>query len=157
MPTITFYRQARQDGGVRTGIEIDREVVFGRLESGRDAPNPLLTWYVIVECEGESLPGQSEDARQWLLANTAVIRHGLESIAEKIEPGLDLDPGPQQQEIAGAPHGVKMTVIYTAIRRFEAQRMAGVLRDIAAHWEDCIRILPEIQPASTKKGEGIFY
>ena len=35
MTTINFYRQARVDGGKRTGVEIDGETVLERFESGK--------------------------------------------------------------------------------------------------------------------------
>jgi hypothetical protein len=148
MPVITFYRQARQDGGIRTGIEIDRDVIFGRYEPGPDEDKPLLTWYVDVDCQGESLPFRPDVVRQWLLDNSAPIRRGLEAIAEEIASGLDLHLGVQEREIPGAPGGVKVTVSYTAIRRFEAQRLAQVVRDFAEHWDDRIRNLPETLPVT---------
>jgi len=41
MPTITFFRQARNDGGVRTGIEVEGQTVLSRFE-GEEADDPAL-------------------------------------------------------------------------------------------------------------------
>ena len=40
MPNLTFYRQARIDGGIRTGIELDEDTVFEYFEEGGSEPDP---------------------------------------------------------------------------------------------------------------------
>jgi hypothetical protein len=45
MSTTTFYRQARRDGGMRSGIDIDDNPAFMRFEEGRSEdfdPTPAL-------------------------------------------------------------------------------------------------------------------
>jgi hypothetical protein len=145
MPVITFYRHERQDGGIRTGIEVDKDTILGRYEPGPDDHLPYLTWFVSVDCEGETLPFRPEEVRQWLLDNSEPIRRGLLSCAEEVESGLDFHAGVQEREIAGAPQGVKVTVAYTAIRRFEGQRLAQLIRDVAENWEDRIQNMRETE------------
>src|SRR5438874_10628438 len=89
MHTLSFYRQARQDGGVRTAIEVDSETTFHQFEPGSEESDPALLWYVDLRCEGEDLPSEPEDARKWLLANADLIKHGFRLLADKVAAGVD--------------------------------------------------------------------
>ncbi len=93
MPIITFYRQARQDGGLRTGIEIDHETLVGHFEDGPGAFNPLLTWYVDVECEGAGLPTTEAGVRDWLLSQAPTVTRGLHMVADEIGLGMTRTSG----------------------------------------------------------------
>jgi hypothetical protein len=146
MPTIIYYRQARRDGCIRTGIELDDLVLLGRFEGETDDPDPVLSWYVNVESVGEDLPGEPEAIRRWLLDHGQPIRHGLEAVAEGIDAGLDLQDG-LRREIPVAV-GVVTTLYCRGNRRAESQHMAEILRDIALHWMSRIRDLPAILPAT---------
>ena len=42
MPQLTFFKQMRQDGGVRTGVELDGEVVLGMYSPAPDDSDPSL-------------------------------------------------------------------------------------------------------------------
>ena len=52
MPNLTFYRQKRVDGGVRTGVELDGETVASLFEEGDPERDPALLWFVDLRCEG---------------------------------------------------------------------------------------------------------
>ena len=146
MPLITFYRQARRDGSVRTGIELDKEALLGRFEGESTDFDPVLTWFVDIECAGDHLPDQPDAIRQWLLDQARVIQGGLDAVAADAEAGLDFQNGVLRRKLPGAPNGVTITLICTANRRPEAQQMAEVLRDIAGQWVRRIQDLPAIQP-----------
>ena len=134
MPTITFVRQARRDGGVCTGIDIDDRAVLFRFEAGRRAEDPALLWYVDVRCEGPRLPRDVEAARQWLLRHEPQIRQSLETLARQAPDGLD--PTEWPLTVTKRLSGATITVACSAVRRVEAREMATVLRDVAEHWHD---------------------
>jgi hypothetical protein len=149
MPTLTFFRQARRDGGIRTGIDVDDRTVLSRFEPGRRDEDPALLWYVDVRCTGPRLPRDIDAARQWLTRHAIQVRQALEALealealAAQAPEGLDPSEWPVQttQRIPGAT----ITVAASAVRRPEARGMAATLRDIADHWRqhvDALTILP---------------
>ena len=147
MARISFYRQARRDGGIRTGIEIERHTVLGQFEEGTDEPDPVLTWFLNIECEGEALPTNPEAARQWFVAHAKELRGELESMAELLAVGLDVDSWPFRQKTFKRieDEDVSIEITCSAIRRLEAQQIATQVRDVAERWEDLIRNLPALQ------------
>ena len=131
MPSIVFYRQQRQDGGVRTGVEIDRETLVGHFEEGSDAFNPLLTWYVDVECEGPGLPTTEANVRGWLLSHAPMVTGGLRMVADEIGLGHDPDVWSFQREVPNGPEGVRITITCAANRRAESRQLAAIVRTLA--------------------------
>ncbi|MEY2429019.1 MAG: hypothetical protein QOJ40_1904 [Verrucomicrobiota bacterium] len=141
--TLNFYRQQRKDGGIRTGVEINGDTVFGRFERGNKHEDSALLWYVDIRCAGKNLPTEPEAARQWLLDNSKIIQRAFDELADDLEAGIDL--GTLTRTIAYAPKGVQMTIACSAIRRLEAKAIAKVLRGISARWEELIRRLPALE------------
>ena len=141
MSTITFFRQARQDGGIRTGIDIDRDTVLARFEAGDENADPALLWYVDVRLEGKKLPRTPEAARNLLIEKGPSIRSALLRTAEELAAGMDVSDWPlQRRATIGA--GVRVNIVCSAIRRVEAHQIADVLRDIAEHWDHRVSDLP---------------
>lgn len=134
MSTITFYRQARQDGAVRTGIEIDRNTVLARFDASDSEADPALVWYVDVECTGKSLPDDSDGARNWLLSHEQAIAKGLNDLANEAAVGTDADAWPLQRTLR-AGRGIQVRIKCSAVRRLEGREIAAVLKDIAAQWK----------------------
>lgn len=134
MPTITFFRQARRDGGVRTGIDIDDRTVLSRFEPGRRAEDPALLWYVDVRCEGPRLPRDVQAAREWLIRHEPQVRQALETLAGQVPDGLDPTEWPLKttKRLSGAT----ITVACSAVRRVEARDIATTLQDVAARWQE---------------------
>jgi hypothetical protein len=139
MPTITFFRQARRDGGVRTGIDIDDHTVLSRFEPGRRDEDPALLWYVDVRCTGPRLPRDVDAARQWLIRHGPQIREALDALADQVPEGLDPSEWPLQttKRLSGAT----ITVACSAVRRLEAREMATIVQDIADHWRERLETL----------------
>lgn len=137
MHSLTFYRQARRDGGVRTGIDIDEDTVLVRFDPGKDEPDPALLWYVDVRCRGARLPRDADGAREWLQRQSKTIKRLLEGLADEVPAGADPDQWPLLKEARVGP-GVTITVACAAMRRADAQRISGVLRDTAKHWEEWV-------------------
>jgi hypothetical protein len=145
MSTITFFRQARRDGGIRTGIDIDDRTVLSRFEAGGREDDPALLWYVDVRCAGPRLPRDVEAARQWLIRHEAAVRQALDALARQAPDGVDASEWPLQttKRLAGAT----VTVACSAVRRVEAREMAAVLRDVAEHWRERLDALNVLHAA----------
>src|SRR5438309_1549162 len=85
--TLTFYRQERADGGVRTGIMAGDSTVLELFEAPEEEYDPSLIWSIDIRCHGSSLPFNAEGARAWLLENGAMIRDGLSRFTEHLRAG----------------------------------------------------------------------
>ncbi len=136
MRTITFYRQKRIDGGIRTGVEVGGNTVLSTFESGDGTNDPALLWYVDIICEGPRLPQDSEDARRWLSLQGKNVRRLLDLLAKKVVAGVDSGDWPVHQQ--STIRGVKMRVSCSAVRRLEARKLTDILEDIAQHWDEYV-------------------
>jgi hypothetical protein len=145
MSTITFYRQARQDGGVRTGIEIDRNTVLARFDAGGEDADPALLWYVDVECKGKSLPSDAGGARDWLIANRKAIQSALNQLAAEVAVGIDAEAWPLHRVVPGIPGGIQVRISCSAIRRLQARDISQVLRGISTRWESYVKAMRPIE------------
>jgi len=145
MPNLTFYRQARIDGGIRTGIELDEDTVFEHFEEGGPEPDPTLLWYVDLRCQGPGLPDDPRKAREWLIDHSDVICDGFSRCASEFEAGRDVDSYPLLwSEFSGVPAGVEMTIACATNRRTWGISLPLLLKDIELNWRE--RIL-QLQPA----------
>src|SRR4051794_4076762 len=116
MAGLTFFRQARIDGGVRTGVMIGEFTVLHRFEEGSADHDPALIWSVDLRCNGSGLPVDAEGARRWLLEHEGIIRRGFVRFADELQAGVDVDPYPLQWEgFEGTPEGVQMRIVCSAI------------------------------------------
>ena len=145
MPKLNFFRQARVDGGIRTGIDIDGTTGIDRLERGTGEDDPALTWFVDLRCDGESVPTKLEEARQWLLDHKALVREAYVAFGKKLEVGMDPDVVPLQCEFPNAPPGVRMTTVCSSTGTIPARQMSETVKDIAEHWEQYLNQLPQVQ------------
>jgi hypothetical protein len=147
MHELTFFRQARYDGGVRMGIELDGEVAL--LIDFHEGPpeeqdNPLgsaLLWYVDIRCRGEALPTEPESVRQWFLTHSSVFRAGLTEFAEQIMAGTDDDFPLRWTSFPGHPADVEIELVCSSIRRIRGREFADVILDLADRFEDYLRTL----------------
>jgi hypothetical protein len=147
MAELTFYRQKRVDGGVRTGIDLNGSTVFDRFEEGEPEPDPALLWYVDLRCRGPKVPATARACRKWLVDHEKVIRNGFQACANELIAGIDPDLYPLVWEkFSNLPAGVQMAIAYSAVRRIDAIRMSEVVRDIGTHWLELVRSLKPVQP-----------
>lgn len=145
MPAITFFRQSRQDGGTRTGIDIDGDTAFMQFDGSNEDSDPVLSWYVDVICEGGRLPFEPEKAREWLLKNASSIRNGFHELAEKLEAGMDIESWPLRWEPSKRPQGVRISIVCCAVRRAAARNMTAILLELCDHWQEFVHGLPALQ------------
>jgi hypothetical protein len=147
MTKLTFYRQGRKDGGVRTGVEVNDEPVMGRFEEGEKENDSALEWYVDVRCSVSKLGHDPEDARRWLTENANAIQAALGNLAKEVNAGMDFSCV-LRRKVAGAPRGVQMDIVCSAVRRLTAQEMAKVLSELGVQWRELIVQLPALEPTS---------
>ena len=145
MKTINFYRQARVDGGMRTGVEIDRETVLERFERGNKEEDSALLWFVDVRCSGGNLPGETEAAREWLLEKAPIIQAGMRQVASELGAGIDFC-APILRKIPNVGKGVTVGICCSAIRRLHARDIAKALDEISAHWKELLKQLEVLEP-----------
>jgi hypothetical protein len=147
MSELTFYRQKRVDGGIRTGIDLDGASICEDFEPGEAERDPALRWYVDLRCSGDGLPGDADSAREWLLEHDAMIREGFSRYAEELAAGSDQDDYPLQWSgFQALPPKVRMSIACSAIRRVDARELNHVLLDIAEHWSERVgRLCASVQ------------
>jgi hypothetical protein len=145
MPKLTFYRQGRADGAIRTGIELDDETIFENYEETERDVDPTLLWYVELRCKGSAIPSDPPEAKQWLLGNEAIGREGFSRCASEVEAGRDVDLYPfLWSKFSGVPKDVEMTIACATNRRIWALSVPKLLEDFAEHWRERIE---HLQPA----------
>ena len=148
MHRLVFFRQKRYDGAVRTGVELDDELIAHRFSGGHADPDPALLWYVDLRCEGEGIPDGSDEAAHWLLEQAAVIQDGFCRFSEHIRAGLDPDIySLNWTDFPDAPERVSLQIACSAVRRVDGRAMAAILSEIADNWLSIIRELDIPQEA----------
>jgi hypothetical protein len=145
MKTINFYRQARVDGGKRTGVEIDGETVLERFESGNKTEDSALLWFVDVRCSGDNMPNEAETAREWLLEKAPIIQAGVRKVANELRAGIDFS-APISREIPNVGKGLTVEIFCSAIRRLQGLEIAPVLDEISSHWKELLQKLEVLEP-----------
>ena len=145
MRKISFYRQERWDGGVRTGIEVDGYVVLQSFVEGEEGADPALLWYIDVRCKGANLPAEPAKVRLWLLDQGSIIRPGLKQLAVHIRAGVDAEGWPLLWPMSNSPRGVRITVAVSAVERLTAWAIAEKVTEIADHWEAHLKKLEPVE------------
>jgi hypothetical protein len=146
MPHLSFYRQKRIDGALRTGIEVETTTVWHRYVDGDEDADPVLIWFVDLRCHGKSLPTDPDAVLAWFLRHTTLIREAFSDLAEELRAGMEPDLLPLQRAVRGAPRGVQMRVVFSAMRRVDGLGMAEVFRDLATNWETILQSLEQHVP-----------
>jgi hypothetical protein len=149
MAGLTFYRQRRMDGGLRTGIMLGESTVLGHFEEGGEDYDPSLLWSIDLRCDGPTLPSSAEGARQWLLAHESIIKDGFERYAEHLRAGSDPTGAflLEWADFPNRPQDVAMKIVCGAMRRIDALSLARELRFIGENWRSLIVGLAANTPA----------
>jgi hypothetical protein len=144
MAQIVYFKQAREDGGVRTGIEFEELTYYETFENEAKERDPALRWWLDVRCEVNRPVEGPEEARQWLLEHGDFIRRGLKAFAEKLSVGLDRDYYPVQCEIPGPPEKARAVIVCSVGRRAAGREIGEVLLQIADRWEQEVKGLAAV-------------
>ena len=143
---LTYYRQTREDGGVRAGIDADDTELLHHFSPGEEEHDPALTWWVDLRCKGSSLPHDPAGAREWFRKHGSFFVTAMQDVADKrLIAGFDADLWPYRREIADAPDGARVEIVISAVRRLVARDIAEVLRQFARNWDT---LLDQLEPLS---------
>jgi len=154
MHELTFYRQKRYDGGVRMGIELDKEHTLlatfleGPLEEQENPLAAALLWYFDLRCRGDEVPTQPDRAREWFRSFKDPIRSGLEKLATAISLGVDDSTPIQWSDFEGFPAGVHVEAVLSAIRRISNDELLQVIEEIADKFDTFLGQLSQVEPAT---------
>ena len=151
MGKLAFYRQARIDGGMRTGVDWDDTPLLHEFAPGSDDNDPALVWYVDVEFEGDAcyaVPSGAEVVRRWLLRRGAAVATSLRTVADELALGIDVATWPMKRSLGDLPRGVHATVSCSAMRRIDCREIGQRLRELADDWRQIVRRLPAMQEAA---------
>lgn len=141
--SITFYRQMRRDGGVRSGVYIDDDSILHHFQPSNGhrhhSVDPKLDWWVDVRISGNDLPTRAASIRKWCLQkeHAATIRQQLRQAANELGAGIDwanwpVKIGPSVRK------GLSVAVVCSAARRIEARELGCILAQMAESWESMI-------------------
>lgn len=134
MPTLSFFKNFRKDGGVRFGIRSADEIVFHAFVPGELPEDPTLDWFVDLTCEGRRVPGPSgrfEESRRWFLDNVALLQTAIREMADRLEIGVDGNGEPFRIEQKGLGPIAKVVLHGTANRRIRDTDIAERLKEFA--------------------------
>jgi hypothetical protein len=138
VPQITFYRQERLDGAIRTGLDCDGSTVLESFEPGSPDWDSALLWFVDVRFVGDALPsGSAESVRVWLSNLDAAIACELHRVADEISVGIDKE-WPVKRTLALGLEGIEAEVAGSCTNRMTGREFATKLRDIADRWVDLL-------------------
>jgi hypothetical protein len=144
MSKLTFYVQARADGGRRMGIDIDDESVLGRFEPGGGEFDPALLWYVDVRCKGE-LPLEAEQSRGWLLRQSELLKGELKELGRELEVGLDSGLWPLQRKVENAPPSVEIAIVCSSLHRLASRDFGKILGRLADEFTTMVNSLGSVE------------
>ena len=151
MSELTFYRQKRQDHGVRTGILLNGVTIYGMFEEGSSdfVNDPLgsgIVWFVDVRCKGDRIPDDPEDARRWLMDAEPQISRALAELSERLPLGQDPSDWPFRWIVTGSPEGTTIEIVWSCTRSTVAREISEAFEEIRSHW---IRRLEQLTPNLT--------
>jgi hypothetical protein len=137
---LTFFRQKRRDGGIRTGVEVGDERMLECFEAGSPEEDSTLLWWVDVRCTQRTWPTDPEGVRAWLLKNAPRIETGLTDYAAELAAGIDIN-WPVKHIVPGGAD-VKMQISCSAMHRVAGREIPTELSELSNHWQTIIAELP---------------
>ena len=142
MSRFTLYRQLRNDGGLRTGLEMEDCPIWETTQPGPVEDDPALRWYVDLRGEGDGVPTDRESVREWLAAHVTIFAATLVQLAERFETGIDFGGWPVAFEVPGLPDDAAVSVVIHAARRVDALEIAAVLSELARSLPQLVARIP---------------
>lgn len=149
MSTLSFFHQKRKDAAVRTGVEVDSDLLLHLLTPGDEPKDSALLWFIDVRiATPASIQKDADAARSFLLAAAPQITSALASCAGELRAGLDLDLWPRRSQIGGLPSGASGEIVCSCMVRFPPEELSKVLQDLATKWTEILSGLPAFQSES---------
>ena len=141
---FNLYRQKRQDGGVRTGLECDDGSILQSFQPVDGEDDPALLWY--VDLRGQIAADlDASQVRDWLRSHGATFQSGLQHLAERFSAGIDLNAfdWPFRERLPIDVPDATIDVVFSAIRRLDALEIGDNLNALADNWDE---MLVQLQP-----------
>ena len=148
--TLTFFKQKRPDGSIRTGIELDDELVLSRDTAGFKNTDFALVWYIHVQCL--MLPSvRSWDPAAFLAENAIAIKAALMATAKEIKSGI-FDKL-LRHDVTDLTDGSKIEVAYFTTRRASEKGLRQAMVDLASRW---VEIITELNGATDRTNDQAY-
>lgn len=146
MPSFVFFRQQRGDGGIRTGIDWERDTYWHSFEDGTDQSDPVLDWWIDIRGEGPGVPDDPDVMPVWLRQHSGAFVDEVVKFAEELRHGVDAGGWPLIRTAPAKIPDVRWKIAVSALHRDEGRAMSSILDDIAENWEEFIARLekPEV-------------
>jgi len=143
---LTFFRQKRFDGGVRTGVEHDGVRLLRNFEQGpgdlEDMPlGSGLEWYIDLRFSGPTLPKQTESVKNWLLDHTEAIRQSLSDFATLVGAGVDDEFPLESPPYEVGEQDIRLRVVSSVTKRVTRLNFAEIISQFAQEFPDYVRNL----------------
>jgi hypothetical protein len=146
MTKLIFFHQRRKDGGIRTGIEINDDLVLEQFIPGTSELDPVLLWYIDVRLEfKKSISPEANSVRTAVSAIANPIREALRASANEFQAGIDRGIWPARRKISGLPSGISGEVVCSTTR---ALRLEDLSAAFAALGRDFSKIVDRLQPVT---------
>lgn len=142
---VTFYRQGRRDGGVRTGADVDGAAVLGIFNPGPTDADGSLDWFIDIEWRGDGLPREATELRAFLTDEGPAVRAACLRLGDRLATGIDSESAPFREEFDVGVQGASGAVFCSAIRRLSGRDIQGRLRSLADRWDSAIGQLEDLR------------
>ena len=146
MTEITFYRQQRRDGSIRSGLHATGPYDLENFELGPEqlADDPyanVLDWFIDLQLESPTDLKNAEAARDELLACKSAIRSGLNLMIQELGVGVDSSSPLTWQNFPELPPHYSCRLNLSISGRFRGKSYIDLIQDFMEHWPDYCRSL----------------
>lgn len=154
MTEITFYRQKRRDGSVRSGLELDGETQLGLIqgvtnESEDDDFSMVLDWFLDLTIQVPDVIEHSDPqkARLELLKLQTAIQDGLDRLVQAMGAGLDHEIPFRWSDFNLLPEGYHATFLCRAANRTMGRELSQEVQQFALRWKNDLAELKQLTVA----------
>lgn len=139
MTEITFYRQKRRDGSVRSGLHATGPYDLENFEKGPEqlADDPcahVLDWFIDLQLQSPRQMDDAEAARDELLSHADEITAGLNRMVDEIGVGLDSNRPVVWQNFPELPTGYSCRLNCSISLKYRGMPYMDLLRDFVGRW-----------------------
>jgi len=151
MTEITFYRQQRRDGSIRSGLELNGEPQFGLIQSwpsetSDDDLSMVLDWYIDLTIQSPNPIDHSdpEQTKNELLKLQASIQHGLNQLANSMGAGVDFESPVLWSKFPELSEGFHVEMVCRASSRISSRQLMREINEFANHWLEYLGNLKQL-------------
>lgn len=146
MTEFTFYQQVRRDGGVRTGLYVERGEELQSYDVGETDDDPTLRWYIDLRGGIEEVAdGDTEGVRQWLAKNSDALSRSIRAVADELVVGVDPDVIPLSRELDFHADCAQLNLVVSASRIEVGRGMGENVKAFAESFSTNVAALRTLQ------------